>query len=163
MEREDLFSLADLEGKHILDVGAGPFAALAAQDHGCRVTCIDTDAEKLEEYRQEAEESGVGHLVHFEEADGLRLPYGDSTFDAVVSYGTLHHIPSHERERFLKEMARVAEIVIVVEFTEKGFPHTDDEFSRVDLAWLKEALAGIRDEGNLQVAGDDTASAYVLS
>ena len=46
--------------------------------------------------------------------DGLTLPFGDRSFDVVVSVDTLEHIPPERRERFLKELIRVSRDYIIL-------------------------------------------------
>ncbi|XP_010865105.2 probable tRNA methyltransferase 9B [Esox lucius] len=47
-----------------------------------------------------------GHEVQL--CDGLRLPYRDSCFDAVLSIAVIHHLSTKERRiRAIKEMARI--------------------------------------------------------
>jgi ubiquinone/menaquinone biosynthesis C-methylase UbiE len=41
----------------------------------------------------------LGHIAntHFVQADAMQLPFPDSTFDAIVSEGVLHHTPSTQK------------------------------------------------------------------
>ncbi len=48
------------------------------------------------------------------QADGTRLPFGDGTFDAVVSSDVLEHVVSAGRAAFLAELARVSRDLVVV-------------------------------------------------
>jgi SAM-dependent methyltransferase len=47
-------------------------------------------------------------------ADGGRLPFGDDTFDAVVSLDTLEHVPTSVRADFLSEARRVSTGAVVL-------------------------------------------------
>jgi ubiquinone/menaquinone biosynthesis C-methylase UbiE len=44
-------------------------------------------------------------VVHVSVADGERLPFADAAFDAVVSFGVLHHTP--DTRRAISEIRRV--------------------------------------------------------
>lgn len=46
--------------------------------------------------------------------DGDKLPFADSSLDAVVSIDTLEHVPPEKRVKFMGELARVANKVLVV-------------------------------------------------
>jgi len=59
--------------------------------------------------------------------DGSMLPFGEATFDAVVSLDALEHIPPQSRQHFVAELQRVArtEVALAVPFGSPG--HTDIE------------------------------------
>ena len=46
--------------------------------------------------------------------NGERLPFEDSSFDAVVSLDTLEHLPKGRRVEFCTEMVRVARDVVIL-------------------------------------------------
>src|SRR5690242_15979072 len=71
-------------GAELLDVGcgAGQLSLIAARV-GARVTGCDIAANWLVQARRNAAAEGL--TVVFEEGDAEALPYGDATFDAVVS------------------------------------------------------------------------------
>jgi len=46
--------------------------------------------------------------------DGVALPFGDSSFEAVVALDTLEHIPPSQRGHFAAELLRVARELVVV-------------------------------------------------
>jgi len=55
-------------------------------------------------YRQEIKNK----LVNFKVGEATKLPYADKSFDMVISFAVLHHIPSPNlRQKFFKEAARV--------------------------------------------------------
>jgi len=91
-------------GWQVLDVAAGNGnATLAAARRGCRVTSTDYVPALLESGRRRAE--AEGWKVTFEEADAENLPFGDGTFDAVVSTVGVQFAPNQERSA--AEMFRV--------------------------------------------------------
>ncbi len=56
-----------------------------------------------------AKAEGVANKIEFKQADVRKLPFGDASFDVIVSSGALHHI-SHDRaehEQAITEILRV--------------------------------------------------------
>ena len=82
---EELCEALDLRAGHrVLDVAAGNGnVSLAAAHRWCDVTSTDYVASLLERGRARA--SAEGLTIKFQEADAEALPFGDGTFDAVVS------------------------------------------------------------------------------
>jgi ubiquinone/menaquinone biosynthesis C-methylase UbiE len=46
-------------------------------------------------------------MVDYRSYDGERLPYADSSFDAVYTIAVMHHVPPPQWPTFLNEMRRV--------------------------------------------------------
>lgn len=87
-------------GALVLDLGCGTgilFSDLAAR--GYRVVGLDVSPDMLLASRNRVPE--VARLC----ADGGRIPVDDSTFDAVVCRGSIHHMP--DAQTTLREIARV--------------------------------------------------------
>ncbi len=146
VEREQVLRLAEVEGKEILDVGAGPFAEIAVSMFDCYVTSIDISKAALEEAEREAAEHGVAEKISFEQENAADLPYGDETFDIGICFCALHHIPVDQREAALHELFRaVYERMLIAEFTPEGFAelHGGSSYTPVDLTWLEEVLSGL--------------------
>lgn len=95
-------------GERVLDVGsgAGTDSLVAAQMVGesGRVTGIDMTPEMLAKARAAAEAMGAAH-VEFVEAEAERLPFGDASFDVVVSNGVIDLIP--DKDAVFAEIVRV--------------------------------------------------------
>ena len=88
----------------ILDLGAGEgFVQLALQEaFGCRVVALDADEMILRQgLARGVEIAGSISLL----GDGLRLPFPDGTFDALVCSEVLEHVP--DDARVVGEIARV--------------------------------------------------------
>jgi ubiquinone/menaquinone biosynthesis C-methylase UbiE len=162
-EREQVLQLAQVEGKEILDIGAGPFARLAVSKHDCYVTSVDISREALEEAEREAEAYEVAEKISFEQEDAADLSYGDETFDIGICFCALHHIPVDKRESVVRELFRVVyERMVVAEFTAEGFRelHGTSSYTPVDLAWLEELLSGLSE---VSVHPLGTMNAYIIN
>lgn len=82
--------------EEVLDVAAGNGnATLAAARRGCRVTSTDYVPSLLE--RGEARARAEHLAVRFEAADAEALPFGDASFDAVISTFGVMFTPDHAR------------------------------------------------------------------
>lgn len=120
--------LRDLDGEveslRVLDVGAGDAATLrhlrkrapdawrfvGAEIHPQVATLAGERIRDVE---------GV-ELVR---ADGLRLPFPDRSFDAVLCTLTLHHFDDAGAVALVREMARVCRRRVVVNDLERSLPH----------------------------------------
>ena len=103
------FSLGRLAtGERVLDLGSGAgtdsiVAALMVGPTGS-VTGIDMTAEMLAKAREAATEAGVDNLT-FVEGEAERLPFGDESFDVVISNGVIDLIP--DKDAVFAEVFRV--------------------------------------------------------
>ena len=89
----------------ILSVGAGMghIEQFLVSPFGYDVTAIDFNLPSLQ-----VATSLFSDRVSFIAADVLKLPFKDSSFDAVISYDLIEHLPSESRaELALREMERV--------------------------------------------------------
>lgn len=70
----------------VLDVasGRGTSAFHLAESFGCEVTGVDLSEENVRLAAAEASQRGLAERIHFQIGDAERLPFGDSTFDAIV-------------------------------------------------------------------------------
>ncbi|MBN1445413.1 MAG: class I SAM-dependent methyltransferase [Candidatus Omnitrophica bacterium] len=124
----------------MLDIGTGLLAMVAAKDFNCNVTSIDISEEALGKAKKEALKENI-KKINFEEEDATALSYKDNSFDVVVSYCALHHIPLEKRKNFIHEAYRVArQRIVIADYNEAGFPHSAGEYTIVDFNWLKKEL-----------------------
>jgi 2-polyprenyl-3-methyl-5-hydroxy-6-metoxy-1,4-benzoquinol methylase len=87
-------------GKKVLDVGCGyGYGSKMLHDSGRDVTSIDVSPEAIEYARKKY--PGPNYIV----TDGNTLPFDDGTFDSVVAFEVLEHMP--DPERFVPEARRV--------------------------------------------------------
>jgi SAM-dependent methyltransferase len=95
-------------GARVLDFGAGTcwMARLLAL-LGCEVTAVDVSRKALEigERLIRADALGDQLKVSFVPLTGPELPFADGTFDRVVCFDALHHVP--DQRKAIAEFARV--------------------------------------------------------
>src|SRR3954466_3163453 len=83
-------------GMRVLDVGAGTGnASIPAAQRGARVTASDLTPELLDAGRRRAEGQGV--TLEWAEADAEHLPFGDASFDVVMSAIGVMFAPHHQQ------------------------------------------------------------------
>jgi 2-polyprenyl-3-methyl-5-hydroxy-6-metoxy-1,4-benzoquinol methylase len=79
-------------GRQLLDVGCGPgWLTVQYAKAGAHVTAVDLTPRAVELTRQFLEFEGLTATVR--EGNAEQLPFGDESFDVVVSSGVLHHTP----------------------------------------------------------------------
>lgn len=94
-----------LDGRRLLDFGAGVGISIPFfRKHfpSVHVTCLDVSVKSLK--------IGVerfGSCANFIAFDGIRFPFGDTTFDYVFAACVFHHVPSSGHLRLFEEMRRV--------------------------------------------------------
>ena len=103
---EELRFLGDYvkDGDNVLDIGCGNGRFLeAVKNKDFHYLGIDNSKSLLKQARDT-----YGNIGTFIEGNALDLPCENNSFDIVVSFGVLHHIPSKKfRKQFLREAHRV--------------------------------------------------------
>ncbi len=104
-EKDNLLSLVDPEDKDILDIatGTGRFAEFLS-DMGAGVIGVDASREML----IQGDRGGI-------QADALKLPFKDKSFDISISMRFLHLLPPDDIDIFIKEVGRVTKDKFVFE------------------------------------------------
>jgi len=107
-----LLSKIDLEGKTVLNIGCAPHPIdeiLHARK--CkRWVATDINQNVLNAAKKMAEEELSPKLfsrLSFEKADARKLPYEDKSFDVVLAFSTIEHIPDTGWKTALLEISRV--------------------------------------------------------
>jgi ubiquinone/menaquinone biosynthesis C-methylase UbiE len=125
--RADLLAAAgDLSAKRLLDVGCGTgsFTILAKQMYPTAdITGLDGDSQVLEIASGKASALGLG--IRFSKAMSYSMPYGDASFDVVVTSLMLHHLSGEAKQRTAAEMFRVLRpggILLGLDFAEPHGP-----------------------------------------
>jgi SAM-dependent methyltransferase len=108
-------------GSQVLDVAAGNGnASLAAARRGARVTATDYVEELLERARRRADAEGLDVATRV--ADAEDLPFGDGTFDAVLSTFGVMFTPNPERAAAeLLRVCRPGGRIGLTNWTPEGF------------------------------------------
>lgn len=116
--RAEIFDSLALRGDEtVLDVGCGSGLLLneaarrlsTGQATGVDLWAPHTGGGNHDLLMKNAKAEGVAEKIEFKQADVRKLPFGDASFDVIVSSGALHHI-SRERsdhEKAVQEMLRV--------------------------------------------------------
>ena len=107
--RRELLEQAALDPHHrVLDVGCGTgsLALLLKHVHPTvEIIGVDPDPRALARAERKAARAGVS--IRFDRGFADALPYGDGTFDRVLSSMMLHHVDAGQKARALQEMRRV--------------------------------------------------------
>lgn len=91
----DVFGFQRHAGRRVLEIGVG-----LGTDHvqfaraGARLTGVDLTPRCVELTRQRLDNEGLASDLHVMDAEHLTFP--DDSFDAVYSFGVLHHVPCTE-------------------------------------------------------------------
>ena len=116
--RKQIFDSVALRGdEKVLDVGCGAGVLLneaARRLSSGKATGIDIWAPhsgggNYALLMKNAKAEGVSDKIEFKQADVRKLPFGDASFDVIVSSGALHHISRDrsEHEQAINELLRV--------------------------------------------------------
>lgn len=91
----------------VLDIacGRGASAIHLAESFGCHVTGLDYSPENLAAAEAHADSRGVSHLTSFKQGDAEELPFGDGSFDVVISECSFCTFPN--KKVAAGEMARL--------------------------------------------------------
>ena len=78
-----------------------------AKRYGCQITAVDLDKAALNQARLNGDKAGVGELVTFEQANAMKLPYDDNSFDIVINEAMLTMQTDKGKAKCMDEYYRV--------------------------------------------------------
>jgi ubiquinone/menaquinone biosynthesis C-methylase UbiE len=84
--------------------GQGALTRLLVERYGARIVASDADPDQVAVAQERL--ADLEGEVEFRVVDGRAMPFGDACFDALFSFGVLHHIPGGWRQ-VIAEAARV--------------------------------------------------------
>ncbi len=130
--RDTLLKASGLETGHVLDIGMGGCACMAfyLARKGFNVTGIDRSTHAIHRARVSARTKRLKGAFIARRADATMLPFEDGTFDAAISFHSLHHI--NDPVAALREMFRVCRpggMVLISDLNPTGckiYKHTHD-------------------------------------
>lgn len=118
----------------VLDFGAGTcwMSRLLAL-LGCEVTAVDVSRKALEVGERLIRSDALGNKlkVEFVPLEGPDLPFADSSFDRVICFDALHHVP--KQEHAIAEFARVLKPGGIAALHEPGPSHSRSSQSQYEM------------------------------
>lgn len=102
--KDVLLETLELEDKRVLDIGCGNGALVRMMAHrGAEAVGLEPSPERLAACRAAETVTGADYV----EGGGEKLPFEDGSFDSVVIFNSLHHLPAGAMGACLAESARV--------------------------------------------------------
>jgi SAM-dependent methyltransferase len=109
--------LGNVSNRRILDMGTGTGrVAIALARRGARVTALDASKDMLSVGRKRAADAGLS--IEFVEGDAQALAVPDRSFDEVVCFRLLMHVPDWRRS--MSELCRVTNHRLVFDYPALG-------------------------------------------
>ncbi len=107
IEFDEIAAVLATRGKPvILDAGCGDAAqSIRLAERGYPVVAVDLSEYVLDKARANVAAKGLQQMIRFERGNLLELPIADKSYDCVLCWGVLMHIP--EVEKAISELARV--------------------------------------------------------
>ncbi|QIQ93569.1 class I SAM-dependent methyltransferase [Streptococcus mutans] len=159
---------------HVLEVACNMCTTSIelAQTYGCSIEGVDRDPKALEKARANIHEAGLDELVHMQQANAMKLPFPDDSFDIIINEAKikaikeylrvlkpggrlLTHDVSFTEERMEEQLASLRQTINAnVEplhvadwqklFEEQGFSSVKLNYGKLTLMFI---LGMIKDEG----------------
>src|ERR1035437_2916590 len=137
--QEILRRLQPAADSKILDAGCGYcYHTVRLARSGAKITAVDFSEIALAAARETVDRAGIKDQVTLRQADLTSLPFDDASFDYVVSWGVLMHIP--RLEKALSELARVLKPGGVLVLSENNMRALDVSIREKLIHVVKKAL-----------------------
>ncbi|MGT2906357.1 class I SAM-dependent methyltransferase [Streptococcus dentiloxodontae] len=78
-----------------------------AQRFGCQIEAVDMDPQALDQARSNIGKAQVGHLIKLHQANAMKLPFEDDSFDIVINEAMLTMLRNKAKEKAVAEYLRV--------------------------------------------------------
>ena len=104
----EMLALAQVkQGDYVLDVGCGMGLTpiYITKNIGARVMGVDINPHMVERSKERANKMKLSHLAEFQEADAMRLPFEDDSFNVVITE-SVTAFPA-DKARAIREYVRV--------------------------------------------------------
>jgi ubiquinone/menaquinone biosynthesis C-methylase UbiE len=146
-------------GDRVLDLGCGPGkpAVRLARRTGASVVGISISGRDVELATARARAEGLSERVRFQRANAMELPFPDDSFDHVLAFESIVHMP--DRAAVLREIVRVLRPggrVSLTDFIrrrpEAGRPDDERALAAVLDSWRTAPLVRIEDYTTLTAA-----------
>ncbi|ARS62628.1 methyltransferase domain-containing protein [Streptococcus mutans] len=84
---------------HVLEVACNicTTSIELAQTYGCSIEGVDRDPKALEKARANICEAGLDELVHVQQANAMKLPFPDDSFDIIINEAKIKAIKEYLR------------------------------------------------------------------
>lgn len=90
----------------LLDLGCGSGrASLPFAQNGVKVIGLDISEQMVLRAKRKSEKLGIKDYVDYVVGDSENLPFRQNSFDAVLAFGVLHHVPTPQK--MLQQMSKV--------------------------------------------------------
>jgi len=149
--RKQLLKLSGLKRGRILDVGMGDCGCMSffLAPRGFEVIGIDSSSMAVHKSREEARLKKFEGSLRVWRMNAEKTPFEDESFDAVLSYHSMHDMPNPDR--VIKEMFRVCKkggLVVISDLDDRGrreYGHAPDKMFLPDVErQLKKHAKSIR-------------------
>lgn len=84
---------------HVLEVACNMCTTSIelVQTYGCSIEGVDMDPKTLEKERANIHEAGLDELVHVQQANAMKLPFPDDSFDIIINEAKIKAIKEYLR------------------------------------------------------------------
>lgn len=97
------------QDKKVLEIACNRcFTAIElAKKYHCHIEAIDLDKSVLKKAQENIKKSGLEDLIHVRQANALKLPFEDNSFDIVINEAMLTMLSPAAKDKAIKEYYRV--------------------------------------------------------